>query len=290
MVGTVRSADRIAEAEGLGFDRVVVSEDLLGVDSHERFDIIVDPVGGVQRPELLELLAQMGRLIAVGSADSRSGKAVDTNDLWFNNTGIVGFSVGNFLAENPAAAAVSAADALEVIAEGSINLQISTYPLEPRPTHTHAWKPERCLAVLSWTSSKGPDYSEDARRRVREASLARGGTLLILLDEPSEVTCLALLEVTVVTVGSRSFAARRAVSTGLWPRLRTYSAVVAGSECPIPAAFAATIDFFDHALPIDQSTQSRREDHRPFDAFVSVRRPGSAESLTLDVLSVSAPA
>lgn len=137
VVGTVRSADRIAEAEALGFDRVVVSEDLLGVDSHERFDIIVDPVGGVQRPELLELLAQMGRLIAVGSADSRSGKAVDTNDLWFNNTGIVGFSVGNFLAENPAAAAVSAADALEVIAEGSINLQISTYPLE-RAADAHA--------------------------------------------------------------------------------------------------------------------------------------------------------
>ena len=159
VVGTVRSADRIAEAEGLGFDRVVVSEDPLGVDSHERFDIIVDPVGGVQRPELLALLAQMGRLIAVGSADSRSGKTVDTNDLWFNNTGIVGFLVGNFLAEYPAAAAVSAADALEVIAEGSIVSRSRRTRSTARPTHTHAWKPERCLAVLSWTSSKGPDYS-----------------------------------------------------------------------------------------------------------------------------------
>ncbi|BCB75797.1 NADPH:quinone reductase [Phytohabitans flavus] len=129
VVGTVRSADRVAEAEGLGFDRVVLSGQLLEALEGEEFDIVVDPVGGELRGTALRLLAAMGRLVAVGSADS-SGHSVDTNELWFTNRGIVGFAVGQFLVQTPAAAAPAAAEALAAIAEGSIKLGVETYPLE----------------------------------------------------------------------------------------------------------------------------------------------------------------
>jgi len=129
VVGAVRSADRIAEAEQLGFDRVVLSGELLDALDGETFDIIVDPVGGALRGASLQLLAEMGRLLAVGSADS-SGHSVDTNELWFNNRGVVGFAVGQFLQKNPAAAAPAAEAALATIADGSLKLGVETYPLE----------------------------------------------------------------------------------------------------------------------------------------------------------------
>lgn len=129
VVGAVRSAGRIAEAEQLGFDRVVLSGELLDALDGDRFDIVVDPVGGELRATSLRLLADMGRLIAVGSADSR-GHSADTNELWFTNRGIVGFAVGQFLLQSPEAAAPAAEEALSAIADGAIKLGVGTYPLE----------------------------------------------------------------------------------------------------------------------------------------------------------------
>lgn len=128
VVGAVRSAERIAEAKALGFDRVVLSGELLEELDGEEFDIIVDPVGGELRATSLGLLADMGRLVAVGSADS-SGHSVDTNELWFTNRGIVGFAVGQFLFKSPALAAPAAAEALAAIADGAIRLNVESYPL-----------------------------------------------------------------------------------------------------------------------------------------------------------------
>ncbi|WP_066375782.1 quinone oxidoreductase family protein [Herbidospora mongoliensis] len=132
VVGTVRSAGRIVEAERLGFDRGALFDSLDG----EEFDVIVDPVGGALRGKAMSLLADMGRLIAVGGADS-SGHSVDTNELWFGNRGVVGFAVGNFLVRTPALAAPAAAEALAALAGGSIKLDVSTYPLaEASDAHT----------------------------------------------------------------------------------------------------------------------------------------------------------
>ncbi|GLX95391.1 zinc-binding dehydrogenase [Herbidospora sp. NBRC 101105] len=132
VVGTVRSPARIAEAERLGFDRAVLFDSL---DAPE-FDVVIDPVGGELRGRALGLLADMGRLVAVGSAD-RSGHTIDSNTLWFGNRGIVGFAVGMFLQRTPALAAPAAAEAMSAIADGSIKLAVETYPLD-RAADTHA--------------------------------------------------------------------------------------------------------------------------------------------------------
>lgn len=131
VVGTVRSAARIAEAERLGFDRAALFDSLDG----QRFDVVVDPVGGELRGRALGLLADMGRLIAVGGAD-RSAHSLDTGQLWFGNTGVVGFAVGNFLPRFPALAAPAAAEALAAIGDGSIKLDVETFPLS-RAADTH---------------------------------------------------------------------------------------------------------------------------------------------------------
>nr|WP_269321527.1 zinc-binding dehydrogenase [Herbidospora cretacea] len=96
------------------------------------FDVVVDPVGGEARGTALSLLADMGGLIAVGSAD-RSPYSLDTNRLWFGNIGIVRFGVGAYLVRNPSAAAM----ALEAVVDGSITLDVETYPLD-RAADAHA--------------------------------------------------------------------------------------------------------------------------------------------------------
>lgn len=129
VVGTVRSENRVARAIRLGFDRVVIAGEIGRALEGEAFDIIVDPVGGRLRSDSMSLLAPMGRLVAVGSADNRPSRPIDANELWFSNTGVVGFAVGQFLAEFPKAAGAASAEALILLADGTIRLDVATLPL-----------------------------------------------------------------------------------------------------------------------------------------------------------------
>src|SRR3954468_12227571 len=51
-------------------------------DATERFDVIVDPVGGDVRTRDLALLKPGGRLIVAGNASDDWTHQVDTNQLW----------------------------------------------------------------------------------------------------------------------------------------------------------------------------------------------------------------
>ncbi len=132
VVGTVRSAARLAEAERLGFDRAALFDSLDGGGSTSSSTPWAGTCGG----SALGLLADMGRLIAVGSADS-SGHSLDTNQLWFGNTGVVGFAVGNFLPRSRPPPPRPPPRRSRRIADGSINLDVETLPLD-RAADTHA--------------------------------------------------------------------------------------------------------------------------------------------------------
>ncbi|WP_020659355.1 quinone oxidoreductase family protein [Amycolatopsis benzoatilytica] len=135
VVGTVRRPDQIEAARTLGFDRVVLSGDLAEL-ADERFEIIVDPVGGDVRTESLGLLTPMGRMLVVGSAGSETAVMVDSNAVWGANIGVVGFNVGGFLAADTRPAVAAARAVLPLYAEGKIRLPVTVLPMaEAREAH-----------------------------------------------------------------------------------------------------------------------------------------------------------
>jgi len=99
----------------------------------ERFDVVIDPVGGDLRTASLEVLAPLGRLLAVGNASGDWQHSVDANRLWVSNLPILGFSVGAYLPTHPELARPAAEGALKAISAGLVNLNIEILPLEKAP-------------------------------------------------------------------------------------------------------------------------------------------------------------
>jgi NADPH:quinone reductase len=102
VVGTVRRASLAdARASALPSDEVVASEDLLDAVGAQRFDVVVDPVGGRVRTDSLQVMAPMGRMLLVGNASGDWQHTVPTNALWGGNLAMLGFSVGFYLPSHP---------------------------------------------------------------------------------------------------------------------------------------------------------------------------------------------
>lgn len=94
-VATVRPTSLpTAEASGLPYDQVIATDEFPDALTDERFDVVIDPVGGDLRTTSLDVVAPLGRLLAVGNASGDWQHSVETNRLWVSNLAILGFSVG----------------------------------------------------------------------------------------------------------------------------------------------------------------------------------------------------
>jgi NADPH2:quinone reductase len=145
VVGTVRTGDKRDMASMLSFDRVILSDEL-SLLGDELFDVIIDPVGGQLRLQSLDVLAPMGRLLAMGSADSHTDSSVDTNRVWLANHGIIGFNVGLFLTMTPQYAAPAARAVLPLLSSGAVHLPVITLPLD-QAAEAHRMMDERTLPL-----------------------------------------------------------------------------------------------------------------------------------------------
>ena len=131
IVGTVRAASlRTAEVSGLPYDRVIASDEFPGALNAERFDVVIDPVGGELRTISLDVMAPLGRLLAVGNASGDWRHSVETNRLWVSNLAILGFSGGSYLPTHPESVRPAAEAALKVVSEGLVNVHTDVLPLE----------------------------------------------------------------------------------------------------------------------------------------------------------------
>lgn len=131
VVGTVRPTSLpTAEASGLPYDRVIASDEFPDALMGERFDVVIDPVGGELRTTSLHVMAPLGRLLAVGNASGDWQHSVGTNRLWVSNLAILGFSVGSYLPTHPELARPAAEGALEALSAGLVNLHSDILPLE----------------------------------------------------------------------------------------------------------------------------------------------------------------
>jgi NADPH2:quinone reductase len=120
----------IAEASELPYDRVIASDEFPNALIDQRFDLVIDPVGGDLRTASLDLMAPLGRLLAVGNASGDWRHTVDTNRLWVSNLAILGFSGGSYLPSHPESVWSAAEGALKAVSEGLVNLHIDSLPLD----------------------------------------------------------------------------------------------------------------------------------------------------------------
>lgn len=130
VVGTVRTGKLDAAAAGrLPYDRIVDSADLSDALGEEKFDVIVDPVGGAVRTQSLELLAPSGRLLLVGNASGDWEHTIASNRVWFGNFVVAGFNSGTYLPAHPETRKPGAAAALKAVSSGLIDAGIDVLPL-----------------------------------------------------------------------------------------------------------------------------------------------------------------
>lgn len=122
VVGTVRGHSLPVDLATTPHDRIVAADDFPAALDDQRFDVIVDPVGGRLRIDSLDVLASLGRLLLVGNASNEWDVTVDTNAIWTRNIAIAGFSVGPYLPAHPDHAAPAAHAALAAIAAGHLDI------------------------------------------------------------------------------------------------------------------------------------------------------------------------
>jgi NADPH:quinone reductase len=133
IIGTVRSPDRVQDAQRLGFDTVVESTrfaDTLAEQHLDAIDVVVDPVGGPLRAESLKVLAPLGRLLVVGNASGSPDVPIGANQVWLSNAGVLGFNVGGLLTSHPERGTAAARRALGLVAAGKITGAVATLPLD----------------------------------------------------------------------------------------------------------------------------------------------------------------
>ncbi|GAB3922043.1 NADPH:quinone reductase [Microlunatus endophyticus] len=129
VVGTVRTGKlAAARRTRLPYDAIVDSADLPGAFRDERFDVVVDPVGGPVRTASLGLLRPGGRLIAAGNASGDWAHQIPTNDLWFGSLTVAGFNAGVYLPTHPEVVRPALDAALEAAAAGLADIEIETLP------------------------------------------------------------------------------------------------------------------------------------------------------------------
>jgi NADPH2:quinone reductase len=131
VVGTVRSERTgVAKATRLPYDLVVDSARL----PDEKFDVIIDPVGGDVRARSLDLLAPFGRLLLVGNASGDWDNRLPTNPVWQGNFVVAGFNAGGWFPAHPEATAPAAEAARQVVEAGLADTEIELLPLTDAAT------------------------------------------------------------------------------------------------------------------------------------------------------------
>lgn len=133
VVGVVGSEGKRRAARELGYDDVWLRDELTDATAGQ-FDVVVDPVAGPGRITSLGLLRLGGRLLAVGDAAQSGDQLINSNSLWFNGIGVLGFNLGALSAERPDVVGSYLRQALALVATGQVHVQVSDrVPVQDAP-------------------------------------------------------------------------------------------------------------------------------------------------------------
>ncbi|MER5604297.1 zinc-binding dehydrogenase, partial [Streptomyces sp. NPDC002265] len=125
IVGVVGSPNRARYAARFGFDRILLRAELPDAAGEERFDVVLDPVGGRTRRDGLRMLAPHGRLVAYGTVGGGEPALADTDDLLMSGTSLLTYNSHLLGRTHPQRLADSARQALGLLADGRIRIDIT---------------------------------------------------------------------------------------------------------------------------------------------------------------------
>ncbi|MFB6837272.1 zinc-binding alcohol dehydrogenase family protein [Streptomyces sp. NPDC056361] len=125
IVGVAGSADRAAYAARSGFDEVLLREDLPAGLGDERFDVVLDPVGGPTRQAGLSALAPHGRLVAYGALGGHAPVLADTDALLGDGRSLMTYNSALLSRTHPERLADSARRALGLLVEGLVSVDVT---------------------------------------------------------------------------------------------------------------------------------------------------------------------
>lgn len=129
VVGSVRATKwDAASRTKLPYDQIVDSADLLGGLRGEKFDVIIDAVGGTLRSQSLSLVKPGGRLIVVGNASGDWANQVKTNDLWLGSVSVSGFNAGAYLPSHPQVIRPALEAARQAVSRGLGETEVDILP------------------------------------------------------------------------------------------------------------------------------------------------------------------
>jgi NADPH2:quinone reductase len=135
VAGSVRAGKlSAASATRLPYDQIVDSAELPGALDGQKFDVIVDPVGGAVRTHSIDLLAPGGRLLVTGNASREWGHQVDTNRLWLGGLTVSGFNAGVYIPSHPRELGPAVTAALRAVAAGLGDTEVDVLPFAEAAT------------------------------------------------------------------------------------------------------------------------------------------------------------
>jgi NADPH:quinone reductase len=130
VVGSVRTGKlSAASTTRLPYDEIIDSAELPETLDGQRFDVIVDPVGGEVRTRSLDLLAPSGRLLLVGNASGDWDNVIDSNRLWLGSATVCGFAAGSYIPAHPEELRPAVDAALRAVADGLAETEVDILPL-----------------------------------------------------------------------------------------------------------------------------------------------------------------
>ncbi|MFZ4842527.1 quinone oxidoreductase family protein [Mycetocola saprophilus] len=130
VVGSVRASKLdAARASTLPYDRIIDSAHLLAELAGEKFDVIIDAVGGEVRTASLDLLNPGGRIILAGNASEQWDHSLDSNQLWLRSITVSGFNSGAYLPTHPHLIRPALEAARAAVAAGLGDVEVEVLPL-----------------------------------------------------------------------------------------------------------------------------------------------------------------
>lgn len=125
VVGVVGEPGQVDYARKVGYDQALSREEFPQALDGERFDVILDPIGGQTRLANLERLAPHGRIVIYGNIATFEPVSVSANDLLMQGTSMLTYNSNLLSQTDPKRLADSARRALELIGNGTVGIDIT---------------------------------------------------------------------------------------------------------------------------------------------------------------------
>jgi len=120
IVATTSSPAKADYLRDLGARPIVFDKDGELDLGEQRFDVIVDPVGGPLRQRSLPLLGHQGKLLLVGGADEEADVALSSTSIWLNCVSVIGVNIGAISTADPPRVAAAAKEVFAMLNDGRL--------------------------------------------------------------------------------------------------------------------------------------------------------------------------